>query len=360
MNPLRQLSESGQSVWLDYIRRSLLTSGELRRLVEQDGVSGITSNPAIFEKAITGSPGNNDYADILQALQEKIADPMQVYEQLAVRDIQDATEVLRPVYEKSNRRDGYVSLEVSPFLAYHTTETVAEARRLWRAVGRDNLMIKVPGTAEGIPAFEQLISEGINVNVTLLFSRAVYEQVALAYLAGLEKFAAQGGDLGRMASVASFFVSRIDTSVDSILKARIEKSASPSEQSQLRSLLGKAAIANAKLAYRRYGEIFSGERWEALRARGAQTQRILWASTSTKDPQYRDVIYVEELIGRDTVNTLPPSTFDAFRDHGRSRPSLEEDLEAACATMATLEQIGISMQELDLILWSEETGEIFK
>jgi len=272
MNPLRELSRNGQSVWLDSIRRSLLTSGELKRLVEQDGVSGITSNPAIFEKAISGSPGNNDYADLLLALQEKTADPMKVYEELAVRDIQDAAEVLRPVYEKSNRRDGYVSLEVSPFLAYHTAETVGEARRLWRAVGRENLMIKVPGTPEGIPAFEQLISEGINVNVTLLFSRAVYEQVALAYLAGLEKFAAQGGDLGRMASVASFFVSRIDTSVDSILKAR-SKNATPSEQDVLRGLLGKTAIANAKLAYRLYREIFSGPRWQTLESKGARAQR---------------------------------------------------------------------------------------
>jgi transaldolase/glucose-6-phosphate isomerase len=270
---------------------------------------------------------------------------MKLFEQLAVRDIQDAADILRPVYEKTRRADGYVSLEVSPFLAHDTVATVEEARRLWQSVARPNLMIKVPGTPEGIPAFEQLIGEGINVNVTLLFAQEVYQQVALAYLSGLETLAGRGGDAGGIASVASFFVSRIDTSVDSILKSRSEH-APPSEQNVLRGLLGKTAIANAKLAYRLYQEVFSGPRWQALQSKGARAQRLLWASTSTKDPAYRDVLYVEELIGRDTVNTIPPATFDAFREHGRARPSLEEDLDSAWETMAALERLGISMKEV--------------
>ncbi len=352
MNPIRELNRHGQSVWLDYIRRSILTSGELQRLVEQDGVSGMTSNPAIFEKAIaagTEAPPGNEYSDLLDSLQQKISDPMKLFEQLAVRDIQDAADILRPAYEKSRRADGYVSLEVSPFLAHDTAATVVEARRLWQSVARPNLMIKVPGTPEGVPAFEQLIGEGINVNVTLLFSQAVYERVALAYLAGLERFATRGGDVGGVASVASFFVSRIDTSVDAILKARLQGAQgtmSASDQAALRGLLGRTAIANAKLAYRRYREIFAGARWQALQSQGARAQRLLWASTSTKDPAYRDVIYVEELIGQDTVNTMPPATFDAFREHGRARPSLEEDLDAARETMATLERLGISMEHV--------------
>jgi len=346
IDPIRELNQLGQSVWLDYIRRNLITSGDLQRLVEHGGVSGITSNPAIFEKAIAAgrnAPGGNEYAELLESLQQTVSDPMKLFEQLAVRDIQDAADILRPVYEKTRRADGYVSLEVSPFLAHDTSATVAEARRLWQSVGRPNLMIKVPGTPEGIPAFEQLISEGINVNVTLLFSQEVYQQVAHAYLSGLEALAARGGNAGRIASVASFFVSRIDTSVDSILKAR-SKNAAASEQNVLGGLLGKTAIANAKLAYVLYREIFSGPRWQALESKGARTQRLLWASTSTKEPAYRDVLYVEELIGRDTVNTIPPATFDAFREHGRARASLEEDLDAARDTMAALDGLGISMK----------------
>ena len=358
MNPILELNQLGQSVWLDYIRRNMITSGELQRLVEQGGVSGVTSNPAIFEKAIAqkaigekaiaanpNAPGGNEYAQLLESLQETISDPMKLFEQLAVRDIQDAADILRPVYEKTRRADGYVSLEVSPFLAHDTIATVAEAHRLWQSVARPNLMIKVPGTPEGIPAFEQLISEGINVNVTLLFSQEVYQKVAYAYLSGLEALAARGGDASGIASVASFFVSRIDASVDSILKAR-SKNAAPSEQNVLRGLLGKTAVANAKLAYGLYREIFSGSRWQALESKGARAQRLLWASTSTKDPAYRDVVYVEELIGRDTVNTIPPATFDAFREHGRARPSLEEDLDAARDTMAALDRLGISMKEV--------------
>ena len=343
-NPLKDLLNYGQSVWLDYIRRDLFTSGELKRLIEEDGLRGMTSNPAIFEKAIAGSA---DYTDLLQSLAARTdLDAKGRYEILAIRDIQDAADSLRPVYESSKRRDGYVSLEVSPYLARNTPDTIEEARRLWKAVGRENVMIKVPGTAEGIPAFQQLISEGINVNVTLLFSQEVYERVAAAYIAGLEQLAARGGDVNKIASVASFFISRIDSSIDSIVEARLKKSKDPREQEQLKSLLGKVAVANGKQTYQRYLRIVSGKRWKALAAKGAQTQRVLWASTSTKNPNYCDILYAEELIGADTVNTIPPATFDAFRDHGRPRASLTEDLDSANKTMETVAKLGISMKEV--------------
>ncbi len=343
-NPLKDLLKYGQSVWLDYIRRDLLTSGELKRLIEEDGVRGMTSNPAIFEKAIAGSA---DYTDILQSLRSRTdLDAKGRYEILAIRDIQDAADFLRPVYDSSKRRDGYVSLEVSPYLAHDTQGTIAEARRLWKTVARENVMIKVPGTAEGLPAFQQLISEGININVTLLFSRQVYEGIAEAYIAGLEQLAARGGDVSKIASVASFFISRIDNSVDAIVGARLKTTKDQREQEQLNSLLGKVAIANGKQAYVSYQKIFSGDRWKTLAAKGAQTQRVLWASTSTKNPAYRDVLYVEELIGQDTVNTIPPATLDAFRDHGRPRASLTEDVESANQTMETAAKLGISMREV--------------
>ena len=343
-NPLRALKDFAQSVWLDYIRRSLITTGELQQLVEEDNLHGVTSNPAIFEKAITGS---TDYTETLKVLeQEKQLGAGALYERLAVQDIQDAADILRPVYDKTKGRDGYVSLEVSPYLASETKGTIEEARRLWTAVGRENVMIKVPATSAGIPAIEQLIGEGININVTLLFSQDVYAQVAEAYISGLEKLAARGGDVSRVASVASFFISRIDSLVDNLLETRLKSSTNSAERDQLRSLLGKVAIANAKLTYQRYKELFRGPRWEAVAAKGAQTQRVLWASTSTKNPKYRDVIYVEELIGSDTVNTIPPTTYDAFRDHGKPRASLEEDVEAARDTMDTLGEVGISMKEV--------------
>jgi transaldolase/glucose-6-phosphate isomerase len=344
VNPLKELLKYGQSVWLDYIRRSLLTSGELRRLIEEDGLRGMTSNPSIFEKAIAGS---TDYTDFLDSLRGKTdLDAKARYERLAIRDIQDATDLMRPVYDSANRRDGFVSLEVSPYLAHDTNGTIAEAQRLWKWVERDNVMIKVPGTPEGLPAIRQLISEGINVNVTLLFSQQVYEQVAEAYIAGLEQLAANGGDLSRVASVASFFISRIDTLVDSIVTEKLKGTNDPTQQALLKRILGKVAIANGKLTYQRYLAIFSGPRWEALAKKGAQAQRVLWASTSTKNPNYRDVLYVEELIGKDTVDTIPPATFDAFRDHGKVRPSLTENIEAARETMDTLQKVGISMQEV--------------
>src|SRR5271155_1322802 len=342
-NPLKALTGYGQSVWLDYIRRSLISTGELGRLIEEDGLRGVTSNPAIFEKAISAS---TDYPQTLQELvKRKDLDAKGIFEQLAISDIQDATKVLHDVYNETKRRDGYVSLEVSPYLAHKTQETLDEARRLWKAVSRENTMIKVPGTTEGIPAIRVLIGEGININVTLLFAQEVYERVAEAYIAGLEYFAKRGGDLSHVASVASFFVSRIDSLIDGYLAARIKEAKSPSEQAVLRGLQGKVAIANAKLTYQRYKEIFSGPRWAALAARGAQTQRLLWASTSTKNPAYRDVLYVEELIGPDTVDTIPPATYDAFRDHGKPRASLEDDLESALDTMQTLAKVGISMKE---------------
>src|SRR5207248_1524636 len=305
-NPLKDLQRYGQSVWLDYIRRNLLTSGELKRLIDEDGLRGMTSNPAIFEKAIVGS---TDYTDLLNSLAEKRdLDAKARYEILAIRDIQDAADFLRPVYDSTKHRDGYVSLEVSPYLARDTKGTLEEARRLWKAVGRENIMIKVPGTAEGIPAFQQLISEGININVTLLFAQEVYEKVAEAYIAGLEQLAASGGDVSKMASVASFFISRIDTLVDSIVSDPLKKTSDPQQQALPKSLLGKVAIANGKLTYQLYLRIFSGPRWQALAAKGAQTQRVLWASTSTKNPSYRDVMYVEVLIGKDMVNNVPTVT----------------------------------------------------
>ncbi len=344
MNPLRSLEQLGQAIWLDYIRRSLITSGELQRLIDEDGLSGMTSNPAIFEKAIVGS---TDYSDRLARLyKEGDLDPVEIYERLAIADIQDAADVLRPVYDRTEGKDGYVSIEVSPYLAHETENTLREARRLWKAVDRPNIMIKIPGTPEGVPAIERAISEGINVNITLLFAQERYEEVAEAYQKGLEALVAQGGDLRQVASVASFFVSRIDTLVDSMAEAKLKAASTPAERALLRSILGKVAIANAKLTYQKYKEIISTPRWKALEAKGATRQRLLWASTSTKNPKYRDVLYVEELIGPDTVNTLPTATLEAFRDHGRPRLSLEEDVEAAADTMQVLEEVGISMREV--------------
>ncbi|HEV2297289.1 MAG TPA: bifunctional transaldolase/phosoglucose isomerase [Candidatus Acidoferrales bacterium] len=343
-NPLVTLTESGQSVWLDYIRRSLLTSGELRRLIDEDGLRGMTSNPAIFEKAITES---TDYTDFLKSLESRgDLDAKARYEMLAIRDIQEAADIFRPVYERTKRRDGYVSLEVSPMLARDTQGSIDEARRLWKAVGCENVMIKIPATEEGIPAIQQLLSEGININITLLFAQESYVRVAQAYLAALESYAAKGGNLTRMASVASFFVSRIDTLVDNQIASRLKTVTDSAVRTLLESLLGKIAIANAKLAYQHYLKIFNGPRWAALAAKGAQTQRVLWASTSTKNPKYRDVMYIEELIGRDTINTIPPATLEEFRDHGKVRASLTENVGVAENTMQDLAKAGMAMKEV--------------
>ena len=342
-NPLKQLTRFGQSIWLDYIRRSLMTSGELRRMVEEDGLGGMTSNPSIFEKAIEGG---EEYADYLEQLRaDKSLDAKGVYERLAIRDIQDAADVLRPVYARTNRRDGYVSLEVAPYLAHKTQDTIDEGLRLWKTVDRPNVMIKIPGTPAGVPAIETALREGVNVNVTLLFAQEMYEEVAWAYVRALEQRAAAGQDLAGMAGVASFFVSRIDSAVDALLDARLPQ-ADEGRRKLLESVRSKVAIANAKLAYERYQRIFSGPRWDALAGKGAQTQRVLWASTSTKNPKLRDVLYIEELIGKDTVNTIPPATYDAFKDHGRPRASLTEDVEGARRVMADLAATGISMESV--------------
>ena len=338
-NPLKQLARFGQSIWLDYIRRSLMTSGDLRKMVEEDGLGGMTSNPSIFEKAMGGA----EYADYLAELRKnKTLDAKGIYEGLAIRDIQDAADVLRPVYDRTKRHDGYVSMEVSPYLANKTQETIDEALRLWKAVDRPNLMIKIPGTPAGVPAIETVLREGVNVNVTLLFSQDMYEEVAWAFVRALEQRAAKGQDLAGIAGVASFFVSRIDAAVDALIDERLPQ-ATPEQKKLMESVRSKVAIANAKLAYERYQRIFAGPRWEALTAKGAQTQRLLWASTSTKNPKLRDVLYIEELIGKDTVNTIPPATYDAFRDHGVPRASLTEDVEGARTVMANLAQAGISI-----------------
>jgi len=343
VNPLKALLEFGQSPWMDYIRRDLLTSGTLKKMIQEDGLMGMTSNPTIFEKAITGS---KDYSDILESPEAKKLDAKGVYEKIAIRDVQDATDIFKPVYQQSKRRDGYVSLEVSPLLANDTQGSIDEARRLWKSVGRENVMIKIPGTKEGLPAIRTLLEEGININITLLFAQWVYEDVAEAFLQALEARAKKGQDISHIASVASFFVSRIDTLIDGQIDAKLKATTDAKQSALLSSLQGQVAIANAKLTYHKYHEIYGGPRWKALAAKGAQTQRLLWASTSTKNPKYRDVLYVEELIGADTVDTIPPATFDAFRDHGRVRASLTENLDDAAKTMLALEKAGISMKEV--------------
>ncbi|MBI3287895.1 MAG: bifunctional transaldolase/phosoglucose isomerase [Elusimicrobia bacterium] len=329
-NPLRDLHRFGVSVWYDYVSRSLIESGELKRLIDEDGVRGVTSNPTIFEKAIGGSA---DYDEAIRRHAKPGMAPSELFEKLAVADIQAACDAFRPLYEESRAMDGFVSLEVAPALARDPAGTVAEGKRLWAAVNRHNLMIKVPGTLEGLKAFEDLTAEGVSVNVTLLFSLERYVAVAEAYLKGLERRSAAGKDLSRVASVASFFVSRVDSAIDAILEKRDEPAA--------KALLGKAAIANAKLAYQHGKKVFSSTRFSALSAKGAQTQRLLWASTGTKNPSYRDTLYVEELIGLDTVNTMPPATVDAYRDHGAARPSLEESIDQARAQWDALPRFGV-------------------
>ncbi len=345
MNPLRELERYGQSVWYDSLRRGIIVSGELSRLIDEDGLVGLTTNPAIYEKAIAST---RDYdAELAGLLPRSDLDAQAIYEGLAIRDIRAAADLLRPVYERTRWRDGYVSLEASPLVARAERATLEEARRLWRAVDRENVMIKVPGTPEALPAIRRLLAEGVNVNVTLLFSRETYRNVAGAHLAALEERTARGEDVSRVASVASFFVSRIDTMVDRRLD---EIGASPAATEKTRrraqALRGRVAIANAKLAYQDWRGFVATPRWESLRARGAMPQRLLWASTGAKDPGYRDVMYVEELIGPETVDTVPPATFDAFRDHGRVAPTLEADLRGARATITELAALGISLDEV--------------
>ncbi|CAN5818209.1 transaldolase [soil metagenome] len=348
--PLAQLTGLGQSVWLDYIRREILTNGELERMIREFSLRGVTSNPTIFEQAIGGS---DDYDTSLEQLAAEGVSAGQVFERLAVEDIRSAADLFRPIFEESQGTDGFVSLEVSPVLADDTSRTLEEARRLWRSVDRPNLMIKVPGTRAGTAAVEQLLGEGINVNITLLFSLEDYERVMEAYLAALERRVEAGEPVDRIASVASFFISRVDSAVDAALETKIGETTDEERRQRLRSLRGRAAIANAKLAYERFREIFGSDRFAPLRERGAQVQRPLWASTSTKNPEYRDVIYVEELIGPDTVNTMPMATVEAFADHGVARRTVDVGVEEAHSDLDTLREAGIDLDRITTRLQEE-------
>jgi transaldolase len=330
-NPLRELAEAGQAPWLDYVHRKILEDGELQRLIDEDGVTGLTSNPSIFEKAI----GEGDaYDDKIQALARPGESVERLYERIAIEDIQAAADILRPTYDRLDSRDGYVSLEVTPAAAMDTERTLTDARRLWTEVGRPNLMIKVPGTSAGTPAIRTLIGEGININVTLLFGVEAYLDVAEAFMAGLEAFKARGGDISRVHSVASFFVSRIDTKIDSEIDARLK------------------AGATAKRAYQRYLELIDGPRWKPLAEAGASPQRLLWASTGVKDPKYVDTLYVQSLIGRDTVDTMPPKTMDAFRDHGHVSETLTADVPLAEHDLAEAQGLGLDLDRVthDLVI----------
>lgn len=342
-NPFIELEKLGQSVWYDNIRRSLISSGDLLAKIERDGLSGVTSNPAIFEKAIGGS---TDYSESLNQLVKLGKDVKEIYETLAADDIRMVADLLQPVYQRTGGLDGYVSLEVSPHLAHDTRSTIDEARQLWKRLARKNVMIKVPAAPEGLPAIEELIADGININVTLIFSRQTYEKVTYAFISGLERRAAEGKPIDRVASVASFFVSRIDTAVDHELEFRIRRSTDEAEKVRLSSLLGQMAIANAKLAYQEFKTIFASDRFQALRVKGAHAQRLLWASTGVKKPSYRDVLYVEELIGPETVNTVPPATYNAFRDHGRANLTLGKDADRARRTLDQLAQLGIDLTQV--------------
>ncbi len=340
-NPLLELKKLGQSVWYDNLNRELLATGRLQRMVDEDGVSGGTSNPSIFEKAIAAG---DHYGPGLQRLALAGRDAEAIYDELTIEDIRQSCDVFLPVYEATEGRDGFASLEVSPHLAYDTEATIREAVRLFRALDRPNAMIKIPGTKEGLPAIERCLYEGVNVNITLLFGVENYEQVAWTYVKALERRAAEGKPIHRIASVASFFVSRVDTMVDERLKTVIAASGSATRRRYLENMLGKAGIANAKIAYAKFKEIVASPRWRALAEKGARVQRCLWASTSTKNPAYRDVMYVEGLIGPDTVNTLPQSTLDAFRDHGVVAPTLEANVEGAFAHIRQLEADGIDFK----------------
>jgi len=336
-NPLLKLKSYGQSIWLDFIRRGMITSGELQRLIAEDGLSGVTANPSIFEKAIDGS---HDYDDAIRQLAGQARRALEIYETLAVEDVRAAADLFRPVYEATGGRDGFVSLEVSPRLAYDIVGTLREARRFWAALDRPNVLIKVPATEEGLPAIRQLTAEGINVNVTLLFGLPRYRQVAEAYLGGLEERAKKGQPLDGISSVASFFLSRIDV----LLDPRLEKIMQADGHAKLAATLhGQVASASAKIAYQIYREVFESERFRALAGRGAKSQRVLWASTSTKNPAYSDVKYVEPLIGPDTINTMPLETLEAYRDHGRPALTLEKDVPAAYQVLELLSEVGIDL-----------------
>ena len=341
-NPLRKLQEIGQSVWLDNLSRRLLDSGELKRLIEEDDLTGITSNPTIFQKAISGS---KDYETSLKSLLQKgLRDEKELFLNLAVEDISRAADILWPVYQRSGGKDGFVSIEVSPDLAYETEKTVAEAKSLFSTIARKNILIKVPGTKQCLPAIEQLTAEGVNVNVTLLFSVNRYEEVAEAYLRGLEKRASQGKPIHEVASVASFFVSRVDALTDKLLEARLSSASTDTARQKIKSLLGKAAVANARLAYQKYKSIFSQKRF--LRLQGANVQRILWGSTGTKNPGFSDIKYVQELIGPDSINTLPEATLMAFKDHGRVQITIADHIEEAERLFMELEAVGVDINQV--------------
>ena len=330
---LDKLSELGQSIWIDYLSRDMLRSGELARMMREDAVVGVTSNPTIFQKAIAAGEA---YDDQLREVLEEERDPKEIFLRLATRDVSDALDLLRPVWDEGSGQDGYVSLEVDPTLAYDTEATTAEAIRLHKAVDKPNLFVKIPATKPGLPAIEDMIAKGKSINVTLIFSLERYEEVARAYIRGLERLAAGGGDPSTVASVASFFVSRVDTETDKRLD----------ELGGHDRLKGKLAIANAKLAYQRYKELFSGDKWDFLVSKGATAQRPLWASTSTKNPEYRDVMYVEELIGPQTVNTMPEETIQAFQDHGKAALTLEQGIDQAEKVFADLAQAGIDYDDV--------------
>ena len=343
-NPLHALRQAGQSVWLDYIHRKLLQSGELRRLMEEDGLAGVTSNPTIFEKAISESA---EYNESFARLRSRGATVAQAYETLVTEDIIAACDVLRPMFDQTGGADGFISVEVSPLLAHDTEATVREVRQWFERIGRPNLMVKIPGTPEGVPAIEAMIAEGRNINITLLFSVQAYAKVVEAYLRALERRVAAGEPVDRVVSVASFFVSRIDTEADKRLEAKMKGTADPAERERLRSLLGKAAIANAKQAYRMFREQFSGARFKALAGKGARVQRPLWGSSSTKNPAYPDLLYVEALVGPDTVDTMTPQTIAAFRDHGKVNPrAVTEGLDEADAAIARLAGAGIGIDDV--------------
>ncbi len=356
-NPLQQLHDAGQSIWLDYIRRSLITTGELDRMIAEDAITGITSNPSIFEKAIGGS---SDYDEALNKLirADGKKSAGELFEALAVEDIQMACDKLRPIYDRTKGLDGYVSIEVSPHLVHDTKGTIAEAHRLHDEVNRPNVLVKIPGTDEGLPAIEQCLTEGISINITLIFSLDYYAKVANAYLNALEKRVAAGQPIDKLASVASFFVSRVDTLVDKLLDEKL-KTASGAEKEKLESLHGKVANANAKLAYQKYLELFhQGERFARLKAKGAMAQRCLWASTSTKNPRYSDILYVADLIGPETINTMPTQTIEAFKDHGKVEMTLTQGIDEARRILQQLGEVGISYKAVTDQL-EDEGGRLF-
>jgi transaldolase len=349
-NPLLQLKEYGQSVWYDNIDRTQLVSGQFKRLLDEDGVVGVTANPTIFQKSVSHGDA---YDEQMTQLIKEGKSTGEIYEALVIQDICIVADLLRPIYDRTNGQDGYVSLEVSPDLAHDTEGTLSEVRRFWKLVNRPNLLIKIPGTPEGIPAIRESLSEGININITLIFSIENYRQVVDAYLSALEDRNAEGKDIGHIASVASFFVSRVDTLVDKLLEDKIKATSDSAEQQKLKALEGKAAIANARLVYQDFKQLFSTPRFETLKHSGAHVQRPLWASTSTKNPAYRDVLYAEELIGPDTVDTMPLETIENFRDHGRVSLTIENNIPQAKAELAALEEVGIHYDQVTQQLQDE-------